>query len=671
MYRKGKRLWKTSAMAVLCTILFCSSVIATNIPKCGQNQEVNAAVASRLQALINQANTQLATTNDIMNRIRISGYAGGLTGIRSFYPDVRSRRDAAQRIITTGGSTTQVFNAYNDLRIRMNGLDVINDAGEALIRLRNAHANPSAWIAPTVPSAATLERLRWMLSSSAGIFQSSPTALPEITGITLQVNLMLSSANVTAARLQTLINQANAQLATTDAVINRIRATGYRGALGGILAFIPDVRMHRDAAMLARGGTVAQITNAYNTLRGSHNRLIVITDAAEAYIKLRDARANGFVLRQWVSSTIPSAATLERLGWLLNSGGAFQSRPATVFEVAGITMQVNAMRPSMDGVQTNFALFDAIVRYFYEVAIHLNNPTFNATSLVPNARQVAESNHLKGVIVSALEQDTWSVVLPFGMDFVRYVFSYIHFHVAPSTAHGGFVNGGIIGSGERIVMRGLLFVNNNTHSRNFAFVMLHEIGHLFGLGESLTNLFAAELMRPSLTEQHFGSPRVFTGATASNWADGIHWDWPLLMRAGAIAFWHAAFTSQIAYEALWNRHFPQLPFRQVLNARSLSMSQNRALQDRFFAQSNFGEGPFVDRVRIPTWMPIAGGFGWHSAQADKLQNVILNFWNYAWNGNLAARTYVTSFVAKASSLAVQNNALRVRIVFPGSIHFIW
>lgn len=79
----------------------------------------------------------------------------------------------------------------------------------------------------------------------------------------------------------------------------------------------------------------------------------------------------------------------------------------------------------------------------------------------------------------------------------------------------------------------------------FVQTAIHEVGHFFGLNESLASLFAEELNG--------------TGILV-DWQYGSIFDRLLLAKAGPQKFWKAAFTSGEAYRALWKQYIPYLNY---------------------------------------------------------------------------------------------------------------
>lgn len=175
--------------------------------------------------------------------------------------------------------------------------------------------------------------------------------------------------------------------------------------------------------------------------------------------------------------------------------------------------------------------------------------------------------------------DSFSQVLPFNAAFIDQVLqdTFVYFARAP------FMYGGrVIGN----LGRSDVFINVAGNGGWFVYTSLHEMGHVLGLGESLSDLFAQEFMglSYSVTEnvpqnrsyvlmQHTGTtvPPLFRGT------GGIYYnstfDRTLLRKlesqGRANEFWYAAFYSNKKYGQLWDRYMQYISFTELQTVRAV------------------------------------------------------------------------------------------------------
>jgi len=155
-----------------------------------------------------------------------------------------------------------------------------------------------------------------------------------------------------------------------------------------------------------------------------------------------------------------------------------------------------------------------------------------------------EDNRLSTVFIEgfleAAERDTFFRSLPFNLTFVEEILSTFRFHFAVS-----------IGGTTRVQQREVL-VSLDLYERfeNFAGTMFTEnvliqIATVFGLGPNIRPIFEAELHNPN---------RLFVWGRQMGWANCPHMGNVLLIRAGRVAFWRAAFSCSHTFAGLWDAH---------------------------------------------------------------------------------------------------------------------
>jgi len=166
--------------------------------------------------------------------------------------------------------------------------------------------------------------------------------------------------------------------------------------------------------------------------------------------------------------------------------------------------------------------------------------------------------------------------------------------------------------------------------RYFAGTALHEVAHAFGLGESLAHLWSEELR----------------GVNAAEWR-GIWYrdsgfDRALLNAAGAVEFWRAAFSSNHAYGALWNRHMLHIASfndMQLARAAASEIARNENLAANFRRFANISGTTYVNEMTIPAHWADHGRYvdnGVRNANGEWVENWI---WVEGW-------VWVNAYVAR-------------------------
>jgi hypothetical protein len=156
------------------------------------------------------------------------------------------------------------------------------------------------------------------------------------------------------------------------------------------------------------------------------------------------------------------------------------------------------------------------------------------------------SNAFKQVFLDAFERDPASANLPFNRKFIEEeLFKNTRNFFIP-TADGGRV------AGDNVVIS-----SNKDCEEGFADEAIHEIGHVFGLGEPLTAL---------LTEEYVEVPRndreIYIAYSAI-------YDRQLMNIVGEEKFWQTAFTSNQAYGKMWDENISIVSFNELQTARAI------------------------------------------------------------------------------------------------------
>jgi len=151
------------------------------------------------------------------------------------------------------------------------------------------------------------------------------------------------------------------------------------------------------------------------------------------------------------------------------------------------------------------------------------------------------STAFREVLIQGFKQDSFAQVKPFDVAFFEEVLNNVQFYFARPRADqrcGGRYNPNLGHTSHIWIATG-----RNTQSA-FARTAIHEMGHAFGLGETLADL----------------NMEMFLGLNSSirlrhNLAYNSTFDRILLEAVGANRFWAAAYSSNAAYGALWDETF--------------------------------------------------------------------------------------------------------------------
>ena len=200
----------------------------------------------------------------------------------------------------------------------------------------------------------------------------------------------------------------------------------------------------------------------------------------------------------------------------------------------------------VNDITTNFKLdtairnffdsyYDAIQDAFHLIDIYaINYAAANGIWFDYAPELVSLSDSFVEAFIQGFEEDDLARTFPFNSTYVRRVFSDYTFLFNPqfgggSAGHDNIKTGTAgwgAGSDDWVVH-----------------VALHEVAHALGLGESLSEIFAKELLNVQWPDN------------SRDWVYTTIFDYPLLEAAGRATFFRAAFTSEHAYRTLWGEHF--------------------------------------------------------------------------------------------------------------------
>jgi len=236
-------------------------------------------------------------------------------------------------------------------------------------------------------------------------------------------------------------------------------------------------------------------------------------------------------------------------------------------------------RNENNGASSELSLRDALARYHGSVLYGAPNPVLTSDAIPAlNARQTSESDRFKSAFVEGFRRDAYSGYMPFNWKYVWDRLEPIVIYNAEIKIRyprGGYMDGfgeiiwnWIPDDGYRYVDKdgtvfsGFFYVRANGAALNvlsgdYPRTAIHEIGHILGLGESLTTLLSEEYSQ----NKERRDPK--------NWEFVSDFDRLLLDEAGAARFWTPAFTSNCAYGALWDE-FMDVPFAELQLARTLN-----------------------------------------------------------------------------------------------------
>ncbi|MCL2287084.1 MAG: hypothetical protein FWC32_12075 [Firmicutes bacterium] len=158
------------------------------------------------------------------------------------------------------------------------------------------------------------------------------------------------------------------------------------------------------------------------------------------------------------------------------------------------------------------------------------------------ARDEEISRAFQQLLIDGFREDELAKTMPFTWEYVEMVLGNVIFYFAKN--YNGQTRAGSYTAGRSSNLSHLYVCTDKPSPYWFAFTVLHELGHAFGLGETLSNLLA---------EQFLGLDRPLM--TWRNLAYNPTFDRIILHEVGAIRLWDAAFYSNAAFGELWDEVF--------------------------------------------------------------------------------------------------------------------
>ena len=204
------------------------------------------------------------------------------------------------------------------------------------------------------------------------------------------------------------------------------------------------------------------------------------------------------------------------------------------------------------------ALKNAIKTFYYEVASHNTNEAhgfLQAGQAQFTQDDKVMSEKFQQVFREAFLMDEAAQRIPIGESELDLMSEKLKFYFSPkcSTSRAtGYFTDANVHRGEKTYA----WTSTGRGSERFAGTVKHEIGHFFGLGESLTDLFTENL-------KGLDQPRH-----AGDWVNNSAFDRMLMEKVGEERLWKAAFTSEQAYRDLWNQYMP-IDFDELQTTRGI------------------------------------------------------------------------------------------------------
>jgi len=230
----------------------------------------------------------------------------------------------------------------------------------------------------------------------------------------------------------------------------------------------------------------------------------------------------------------------------------------------------------------------------------------------------------RDALMEGFRQDSIMQAKPFSLAFVDEVISNVYFYFADRQ------------SGQQCIGRynpnlgreSHIWVATGRTASYFTRTALHELGHAFGLGETLADLQKEMLM----------------GFTASNRAQhnlayNSTFDRMLLERVGASAFWAAAYHSNKAYATLWDDNFGNIITHaelEVVRGVALSGMSNANTRNSF--ASGTGTALTAVSYRLSTYMQTLLSQNGATCQntLEQFRTLVDTYVTFANNNNLSA-----------------------------------
>jgi len=178
--------------------------------------------------------------------------------------------------------------------------------------------------------------------------------------------------------------------------------------------------------------------------------------------------------------------------------------------------------------------------------------------------RIAFGEELKEAYIKGFEKDAYSRNLPFNSNYVRKVFDLCPIYFPDWLgAQVQQYSVQLASDSEDFVMTHVdIQLGIWLFDGDMASTFMHETGHLLGLGEGLTMLLENEYRGVVLNSKC---------DSQGDWRYDQCFSELLMKRAGKTKFWESAFTSQRAYEMLWNEHINVIPFQTFFETMKLNL----------------------------------------------------------------------------------------------------
>jgi hypothetical protein len=193
--------------------------------------------------------------------------------------------------------------------------------------------------------------------------------------------------------------------------------------------------------------------------------------------------------------------------------------------------------------ESNYEFYNTITEFYYNSNYIHDGSYMNPNTIRPIFTQadIDFNNGFKDVYLDAWRNETYTRNFPFSDEKIKTILANNNFVFTDyrNPYYGA----------EYVSATGNIFIynqNNESSHSLFGHRLLHESGHMLGLGESLAYFFSNQNMQNKYSFQDFNLPN-----------DPI-FDELLCSRVGKQRFWAAAFTSNAEYKKLFAENVPEI-----------------------------------------------------------------------------------------------------------------
>jgi len=209
---------------------------------------------------------------------------------------------------------------------------------------------------------------------------------------------------------------------------------------------------------------------------------------------------------------------------------------------APLWSDIGLVNPTREETTTNKSSATAIMQFYEDYLVNIREECVIRYTEFCCARDEEISRSFQRLLIEGFRYDNLAKTKPFTWEYVYMVLNNVYFYFAKT--YNGQTRAGSYTAGRSSNLSHLYVSTEKPSPYWFAFTVFHELGHAFGLGETLSNLLA---------EQFLGLDRPLM--TWRNLAYNPTFDRILLQEVGAIRLWDAAFYSNEAFGKLWNEVF--------------------------------------------------------------------------------------------------------------------